>query len=73
MAVCFAQTGVVMAILAKTKNQKLKSLCIPATISGLFGVTEPAIYGITLPMKETIYIKLYCRSSNWWYSRILWM
>lgn len=52
VAVCFAQTGVVMAILAKTKNQKLKSLCIPATISGLFGVTEPAIYGITLPRKK---------------------
>ena len=28
------------------------SLCIPATISGLFGVTEPAIYGITLPRKK---------------------
>ena len=52
VAVCFAQTGVVMAILAKTKNQKLKSLCIPATISRLFGVTEPAIYGITLPRKK---------------------
>ena len=50
VAVCFAQTGVVMAILAKTK--KLKSLCIPATISGFFGVTEPAIYGITLPRKK---------------------
>ena len=52
VAVCFAQIGVVMAILTKTKNQKLKSLCIPATISGLFGVTEPAIYGITLPRKK---------------------
>lgn len=52
VAVCFAQTGVVMAILAKTKNQKLKSFCIPVTISGLFGVTEPAIYGITLPRKK---------------------
>ena len=52
VAVCFAQTGVVMAILAKTKNKKLKSLCIPATISGFFGVTEPAIYGITLPRKK---------------------
>ena len=26
MAVCFAQTGVVLAILMKTKNKKLKSL-----------------------------------------------
>ena len=52
IAVCFAQTGVVMAIAAKTKNKKLKSLCIPSTISGFFGVTEPAIYGITLPRKK---------------------
>lgn len=52
VAVCFAQTGVVMAIMARTKNQKLKSLCIPAVISGFFGVTEPAIYGVTLPRKK---------------------
>lgn len=52
VAVCFAQTGVVMAIFAKTKNKKLKSLCIPSIISGFFGVTEPAIYGITLPRKK---------------------
>ncbi len=52
VAVCFAQTGVVMAIMAKTKDKKLKSLCIPSVISGFFGVTEPAIYGITLPRKK---------------------
>ncbi len=48
----FAQTGVVLAILLKTKNVKLRSLSIPAVISGIFGVTEPAIYGITLPRKK---------------------
>ncbi|WP_019638717.1 beta-glucoside-specific PTS transporter subunit IIABC [Paenibacillus fonticola] len=48
----FAQTGVVLAILLKTKSTKLKSLSIPAFISGVFGVTEPAIYGITLPRKK---------------------
>ncbi|MDU5111709.1 MAG: PTS transporter subunit EIIC, partial [Clostridium sp.] len=52
LLVSFAQTGVVMAIMAKTKDKKLKSLCIPAVISGFFGVTEPAIYGITLPRKK---------------------
>ena len=36
----------------KTKQQKLKSLSIPAFISGIFGVTEPAIYGVTLPLKK---------------------
>lgn len=52
IAVCFAQTGVVIAIMLKAKNKKLKSLCIPSIISGIFGVTEPAIYGITLPRKK---------------------
>lgn len=48
----FAQIGVVLAIMLKTRNQKLKSLSIPAFISGIFGVTEPAIYGVTLPRKK---------------------
>ena len=52
IAVCFAQTGVVIGIMLKTKDKKLKSLCIPAVISGFFGVVEPAIYGITLPRKK---------------------
>lgn len=51
-AASFAQIGVVLAIWIKTRDRKLKSLCIPAFISGLFGVTEPAIYGVTLPRKK---------------------
>ena len=48
----FAQTAVVLAMYFKLKDKKLKSLCIPAVISGFCGVTEPAIYGITLPKKK---------------------
>ena len=47
----FAQVGAVAAIWIKTKNKKTKSLCAPAFISAIAGVTEPAIYGITLPKK----------------------
>ncbi len=50
--VCFAQIGAVLAVMLKTKNKSLKSLSIPAFISGIFGVTEPAIYGVTLPLKK---------------------
>lgn len=49
--VSFAQTFVVLAIVLKTKDEKLKKIAIPAFISGIFGVTEPAIYGVTLPKK----------------------
>lgn len=45
----FVQTGAVIAIWMKTKNRKLKEIAFPAWISGIFGVTEPAIYGVTLP------------------------
>ena len=45
----FAQTAVVFAIWLKTKDKKLKNIALPAWISGLCGVTEPAIYGVTLP------------------------
>ncbi len=54
-AASFAQTGAVLAVMLKTKNMKTKSLSISAFISGIFGVTEPAIYGITLPLKKPFY------------------
>lgn len=52
----FTQAGVLLAILLKSKEEKVKSLSVPAFISAMFGVTEPAIYGITLPMKTPFYI-----------------
>jgi PTS system beta-glucosides-specific IIC component len=48
----FAQTAVVLAMYFKFKDKKMKALCMPAFVSGIFGVTEPAIYGITLPNKR---------------------
>ncbi len=55
-AASFAQTAVVVAIAIKTKDRSLRSLSIPTIISGFFGVTEPAIYGITLPRKKPFFI-----------------
>lgn len=55
-ATTFAQTAVVLAIMIKTKDMKLREMCIPASISGIFGITEPAIYGITLPRKTPFII-----------------
>ncbi|MGT2829640.1 beta-glucoside-specific PTS transporter subunit IIABC [Streptococcus hillyeri] len=54
--VAFTQTGVLLAILLKTKESKVKSVGWPAFISSIFGVTEPSIYGITLPMKTPFLI-----------------
>ena len=52
----FAQTMTVLAIYIKSKNEKLKQIALPAFISGIFGVTEPCIYGITLPKKKPFII-----------------
>ena len=51
IAICFAQAGALINIMMRTKEEKVRQLSIPAFISALFGVTEPAIYGITLPMR----------------------
>jgi PTS system beta-glucosides-specific IIC component len=48
----FAQAGSLLAVLVKTKDTKLKKIGIPAFISCMFGITEPAIYGINLPKKK---------------------
>ncbi|WP_102706342.1 beta-glucoside-specific PTS transporter subunit IIABC [Terribacillus saccharophilus] len=55
-AASFAQIGAVLAVWIRIKQKKLKTLSIPAFISGIFGVTEPAIYGITLPLKRPFII-----------------
>ncbi len=54
--VSFAQSFTVLAMIIKTKDKKLRDMAIPAFISGMFGVTEPAIYGITLPKKKPFVI-----------------
>ncbi len=40
----------------KTKDKKIKEMAIPNFISGIFGVTEPAIYGMLLPLKKPFII-----------------
>ena len=55
-ACTFATSAVVLAIFFKTKDKKLKEMAIPNFISGIFGVTEPAIYGILLPLKKPFVI-----------------
>ena len=55
-ACTFATSAVVLAIFFKTKDRQLKEMALPNFISGIFGVTEPAIYGILLPLKKPFVI-----------------
>ena len=52
LASAFGQAGVVLMIMLRTKNKKLKSVCGPAIISAMVGITEPSIYGVTLQFKK---------------------
>lgn len=49
----FAQTGAALALAIKSKDSKFKEIAIPATLSGFLGITEPIIYGVTLPNKKS--------------------
>lgn len=46
-----AQGAAVIAILMVTKDKKLKSICSASGISALLGITEPAMFGVTLKLK----------------------
>ncbi|WP_246494588.1 glucose PTS transporter subunit IIA [Brenneria izadpanahii] len=48
----FAQSGAVLAVMLKTRNKKFRGLAASAFVSSLFGITEPAVYGITLKLKR---------------------
>ena len=56
LTVPFTTFAVVLAVYLKTKNEKLKKTALPAAISSFFGVSEPSIYGVTLPLKKPFII-----------------
>lgn len=47
-----AQGGAALAVAVRSKDSKLRSLGISSTITALFGITEPTVYGVTLPLKK---------------------
>ena len=60
MTAVAAQAGAVLGVFLKTKNKKVKSLSLSAFITALFGITEPAVYGVTLKYKRPFYIACIC-------------
>lgn len=47
-----AQVGAVLGIFLATRDARQKVLAGSAFSAGLFGITEPAIYGLTLPLRR---------------------
>lgn len=50
-----AQGAAVLAVLLVTKDEKMKSICSASGISALLGITEPAMFGVTLKLKYPFY------------------
>lgn len=48
----FSQAGAALGVFFKTKNKDMKGVSLSAAITGLFGITEPAIYGVNLRLKR---------------------
>lgn len=47
-----AQVGAVLGVIIKARSQETRKVGVSAGITGLFGITEPAIYGVTLKFKK---------------------
>ncbi|MDZ5588658.1 beta-glucoside-specific PTS transporter subunit IIABC [Enterococcus cecorum] len=47
-----AQGGAALAVAVRTKDIKMRSLGISSGLTTFFGITEPAVYGVTLPLKK---------------------
>jgi PTS system beta-glucosides-specific IIC component len=51
IAVC-AQTAACFGVFLKSRNSEIKNVAVSSAATGLFGITEPAIYGVTLRFKK---------------------
>lgn len=50
----FGVAGSALGVFLKSKNNDVKTVSGAAALSGLFGITEPAIYGICIPYKTPL-------------------
>ena len=50
----FAQAGACLAVCLRTKNRAYRTVCVSAAISACFGITEPAMFGVTLPLRKPL-------------------
>lgn len=52
--------GAALCIFIKTKNQKFKSVAATGALVTGIGLTEPALYGVCLPLKKPLIISCIC-------------
>ncbi|MBD5559019.1 MAG: PTS transporter subunit EIIC [Clostridia bacterium] len=47
-----AQAAACFGVVLRTRQKKMKNMAFSAGLTGIFGITEPAIYGVTLALKK---------------------
>ena len=47
-----AQAGAVFGVFIKARSKQTKNIALSAGVTGIFGITEPAIYGVNLRFKK---------------------
>lgn len=47
-----AQMAAAFGVFLKARNQEFKKVAFSAGVTGIFGITEPALYGVTLRLKK---------------------
>lgn len=56
LAAVLSQAAATLAVMFRTRNKARRTVAGPAALSGfLAGITEPAIYGVNLPLKKPFY------------------
>lgn len=51
-AAVIAQLGAVIGVVLRTRNRQMRNVAGSAALPGLFGITEPIIYGVNLRLKR---------------------
>lgn len=55
-AAVVAQVGAALGVFLKTRSKEMRGVSGAATVTGIFGITEPTIYGVTLRLKRPFII-----------------
>lgn len=65
-----AQAGATLAVACKTKDSTMKQTAISTGFTALMGITEPAMYGVTLKLKRPMYCAMAAGAVGGFYAGI---
>lgn len=66
-----AQAGAVLAVAVKSKNAKMKQIAYPSAFSATLGITEPAVFGVTLRLGRPFIMSMIAGGIGGFFASIL--